>query len=150
MQKGTNRFLNLNNRILGRLKVHVINQKTSCTDGGKPKKIHFEWPVTLSGENLVRLSVLYFSSQPKWSCIEQFITHRCTDTKSKTFLQPPSLSPLDILFHNSSALRNIPLLHYFGAKYCMQNYEFRAKLDHFHEKNSYQIPHTSPCISKDV
>ena len=27
---------------LGRLKVHVINQKKSCTDGGNPtKKLHF-------------------------------------------------------------------------------------------------------------
>ena len=42
MQKGTNwEILNLNNRRLVRLKVHVILQKKSCTDVGNPKKKYF-------------------------------------------------------------------------------------------------------------
>ena len=47
MQKGTKwsitwSNLNLNNRRLWRLKVHIIHQKKYCTDGGNPtKNLHF-------------------------------------------------------------------------------------------------------------
>ena len=59
MQKGTNlSILNLNNQRLGRLKVHVINQKRVLYWWGKSykKNLIFEWPVTLNS----RLSLLRF------------------------------------------------------------------------------------------
>ena len=44
IQKGSNwSILNLNNRRIGCLKVHFINQKKCCTEGGKPTKKIFFW-----------------------------------------------------------------------------------------------------------
>ena len=74
MQKGTNwSILNLNSRRLVHLKVHVINQKKSCTDGGNPTK-----KINLRFKTLACTPVSQLSTEIQSICTNTAFRHGCT------------------------------------------------------------------------